>query len=103
MAPALVMARTTAMAVYFMAMYFCGASFGPLLTGRLSDAMARRAAEAAGATGMTEVYRAIGLQQAMFVIPVLSLLLAVVLYCGSRTIVADMRKREAAVSSTYAG
>jgi hypothetical protein len=30
----------------------------------------------------------------MFVIPVLSLLLAVVLYLGSRTIVGDMAKRE---------
>ena len=45
-APAL---RGRAMAVYFMAMYLCGASFGPLLTGRLSDLMARRAADAAGA------------------------------------------------------
>ena len=31
-APAL---RGTAMSIYFMAMYLCGASFGPLLTGRL--------------------------------------------------------------------
>jgi MFS family permease len=86
--------RGTAMAIYFMAMYLCGASFGPLLTGKLSDLMARRAADAAGAARVTEAFRAIGLQQAMFIIPVLSLLLAVVLYCGSRTIVADMGKRE---------
>jgi MFS family permease len=86
--------RGTAMAIYFMAMYFCGASFGPLLTGKLSDLMARRAAEAAGAARVTEAFRAIGLQQAMFIIPVLSALLAVVLFCGSRTIVADMAKRE---------
>src|SRR5207302_1688380 len=70
--------RGTAMAVYFMAMYMCGASFGPLLTGRLSDWMARRAADAAGAVKMTEAFRAIGLQQAMFVIPVLSVLLGIV-------------------------
>ena len=95
--------RGTAMAIYFMAMYLCGASFGPLLTGKLSDLMARRAADAAGAARVTEAFKAIGLQQAMFVIPILSLLLAVVLYCGSRTIVADMRKREAlAASNTYA-
>jgi MFS family permease len=86
--------RGTAMAIYFMAMYLCGASFGPYLTGRLSDLMARRAAEAAGAARVTEAFRAIGLQQAMFIIPVLSLLLAVVLYCGSRTIVGDMGRRE---------
>ena len=86
--------RGTAMAIYFMAMYLCGASFGPLLTGKLSDLMAHRAAAAAGAAGVTEAFKAIGLQQAMFIIPLLSLLLAVVLYCGSRTIAADMRKRD---------
>jgi predicted MFS family arabinose efflux permease len=92
--------RGTAMAIYFMAMYFCGASFGPLLTGKLSDWMAHRAAAAAGSATVTEVFKAIGLQQAMFVIPVLSLLLGVVLYCGSRTIAADMRKRSAQPART---
>ena len=87
--------RGTAMAIYFMAMYLCGASFGPLLTGRLSDLMARRAADAAGAEKITEAFKAVGLQQAMLIIPVLSLLLALVLYGGSRTIATDMRKREA--------
>ena len=86
--------RGTAMAIYFMAMYLCGASFGPLLTGKLSDLMAHRAAEAAGAAKVTEAFRAIGLQQAMFVIPVLSVLLAVVLFCGAQTIIKDMAKRE---------
>jgi len=95
--------RGLAMAVYFMAMYLCGASFGPLLTGRLSDLMAHRAAQAAGETAITEAFKAVGLQQAMFIIPLLSLLLAVVLYCGSRTIIADMQKRESVtVAKTYA-
>ena len=92
--------RGRAMAIYFMAMYLCGASFGPLLTGKLSDWMAHRAATAAGVTGMTETFKAIGLQQAMFIVPVLAVLLSVVLYGGSRTIAADMRKRAAV--STYA-
>ena len=95
--------RGTAMAIYFLAMYLCGASFGPLLTGKLSDWMAHRAADAAGAARITEAFKAIGLQQAMFVIPLLSLLLAFVLYCGSRTIAADMRKRAVQpVSAAYA-
>jgi predicted MFS family arabinose efflux permease len=85
-------ARGTAMAVYFLAMYFCGASFGPLITGKLSDVLAYRAA--AGGP-VTEAFKAIGLQQAMLVIPVCSVLLAVVLYCGSRTIIVDMEKQEA--------
>ncbi len=73
--------RGTAIAVYFMAMYLCGASFGPLLTGRLSDLLARRALEAGAAA---ETARAIGLQQAMYIIPVLSLALAAALWAGSR-------------------
>jgi MFS family permease len=95
--------RGSAMAIYFLAMYLCGASFGPLVTGKLSDWMAQRAAAAAGAGRITEAFKAIGLQEAMFIMPVLSLLLALVLYCGSRSIAADMRKREARrVAPTYA-
>ena len=86
----------TAMAIYFMAMYLCGASFGPLLTGKVSDMMARRAADASGSAHVTEAFKAVGLQQAMLMIPVFSLLLGVVLYSGSRTIVDDIRRREAA-------
>ncbi len=87
----------TTMAIYFMAMYLCGASFGPLLTGRVSDLMARRAADAAGSARITEAFKAVGLQQAMLILPVLSLLLAAVLFCASRTIIEDMRRREAAI------
>ncbi len=90
--------RARAMAIYFMAMYLCGASFGPLLTGKLSDVMARRAAEAAGSPILTEAFKATGLQQAMLIMPVLSVLLAVVLFCGSRTITKDMERREAAAN-----
>ena len=90
-APAL---RGTAMSIYFMAMYLCGASFGPVITGRLSDVMARRAATLAGSSVVTEAARATGLQQAMLVIPALSLVLALVLYAGSRTIARDMAARD---------
>lgn len=79
--------RGMAMAVYFFCMYFLGASFGPYVTGKLSDLMARRAATAAGSSVITEAFKAIGLQQAMFVIPVLSLALGVVLWAGSRSMV----------------
>jgi MFS family permease len=89
-APAL---RGTAMAVYFLFMYLGGASFGPLLTGRLSDMMARRAADAAGSPVITEAFKAVGLQQAMFVIPVLSVGLGLVLWAGSKTMVHDAARR----------
>jgi hypothetical protein len=44
----------------------------------------------AGATQMTEAFRAVGLHDAMYVIPVLALICAFVLFAGSRTVAADM-------------
>jgi MFS family permease len=94
--------RGTTMAIYFMLMYMCGASFGPYLTGKLSDVLALRAAESAGSAVVTEAFRAIGLQQAMLVIPILSVCLAAVLWAGSRTIAADMSRRDAAMEAAAA-
>lgn len=82
--------RSTALAFYMMMMYLCGASFGPVATGALSDRMARRAAEMAGSAAVTDTFRAIGLRQAMLIIPALSIALALVLYAGSRTIRKDI-------------
>jgi MFS family permease len=82
--------RGTAMAVYFLAMYLLGASFGPLIVGSISDAMARRAA---GAGPVTESARAAGLHDAMFVIPALAVVLAVILFAGSRAIGQPERQR----------
>ena len=91
--------RGTTMAIYFMLMYLCGASFGPYLTGKLSDTMARRAATAAGLDHIDEAARAVGLQQAMVIIPVLSVALGVVLWAGSRTVSRDMNRREYALAA----
>jgi MFS family permease len=74
-------ARGAAMGTYYMAMYLCGASFGPLATGSLSDHFARAAA---GAGPITEAARALGLRQAMYVIPALALALAAALWAGGR-------------------
>jgi MFS family permease len=86
--------RGTTMAIYFTAMYMCGASYGPLLMGRLSDFLAHRAATLAGSAIVNEGFRAIGLQQAMLIIPALSVVLAIVLYFGSRSMVTDVPDRE---------
>jgi MFS family permease len=74
-------ARATAMSVYLLVTYLCGAAFGPLLTGRLSDTFARSAAAAGMAA---ETAKAIGLHRAMYAIPALSAVLAVVLWIGGR-------------------
>jgi MFS family permease len=83
--------RGTAMAVYFCAMYLMGASLGPVGTGVLSDRLAARAAAAAGAPAATEAFRAQGLHQAMYIVPVLSVVLAAVLLAGSRASARDRR------------
>jgi MFS family permease len=75
--------RGTAMAAYYMAMYLCGASFGPLATGKLSDWLAARAAAAGSAL---EAARAAGLHQAMYSLPVLALALALVLWRAARAV-----------------
>ncbi|MSU59349.1 MAG: MFS transporter [Pedosphaera sp.] len=87
--------RGTAMALYFFAMYVLGGSLGPLGTGMLSDHFAKQAMRDAGATSMTESFKAIGLHGAMHAIPVLCLVLAVVLYAASRTVGRDMTRLRA--------
>lgn len=84
--------RGTAMAVYFFAMYVLGGCLGPLGTGMLSDYFARRAMTNAGATEMSEAFKAVGLHHAMHSIPILCLLLAVVLYAASRTVGRDVKQ-----------
>ena len=73
--------RGTAMGFYFVAMYLGGGAFGPLIVGSLSDRFARAAA---GATSVTEAARAAGLHQAMHLIPIVSVALAVVLWVASQ-------------------
>jgi MFS family permease len=84
--------RGTAMALYFFAMYVLGASLGPLGTGMLSDYFARKSMTMARGTLMTEQFKAAGLHQAMHLLPLLALVLALVLFAASRTIAADMQK-----------
>ena len=86
--------RATAMALYFFAMYVLGGSFGTSILGMLSDHYARQAMITSGANAMTEVFRAEGLHSAFYVVPLVSLLLAFVLYAGSRTIAKDMEKMQ---------
>jgi MFS family permease len=92
-APAL---RGTSMAIYFLVMYLGGASWGTLIIGKMSDRFALHAAHLAGLDKITEPFKAIGLQQALLAVPVLSFLLAAVLWAGSRTIGRDVARRQEA-------
>jgi MFS family permease len=88
-APAL---RGTSMAIYFLVMYLGGASWGTLIIGKLSDRFALRAAHLAGVDKINEAFKAVGLQQALLAVPVLSAMLALVLWAGSRSIMKDTRQ-----------
>jgi MFS family permease len=73
--------RATAMATYLMVTYLGGASWGPMVMGRVSDMVARKAAD----TGpLTEAARATGLHGAMFLIPTTAVILSLVLSVAAR-------------------
>lgn len=87
--------RATAVALYFAGMYLLGGAFGPVVVGGLSDALAQSAMAAAGAAEMTDAFRAVGLHDAMFLIPVTLLLTAVFVFLASRSFAADARRMQA--------
>jgi len=88
--------RGTAMALYFFAMYVLGASLGPVGMGFLSSYFTRQAALNAGVTETTfqalRPFAAEGLHSALYVVPVLGVLLALVLLAASRTVAKDMEE-----------
>jgi MFS family permease len=112
--------RGTAMALYFFAMYVLGASLGPVGTGLASDYFTFQKASAAGAVDplpfgalmaaelrslvgeskgfnlkALEPFRAEGLHTAMYIVPILASILAVVLFAASRTVKKDVAKLQA--------
>jgi hypothetical protein len=112
--------RGTAMALYFFAMYVLGASFGPVGTGLASDYFTFQKASAAGAVEplpfgalmlaefrslvgeskgfdlrALEPFRAEGLHTAMYIIPILATILALVLFAASRTVKKDVDRLQA--------
>jgi predicted MFS family arabinose efflux permease len=112
--------RGTAMALYFFAMYVLGASMGPVGTGLASDYFTFQKATAAGAVAplpfgalmaaelrslvgeakgfnvrALEPFRADGLHTAMYIVPILAAVLAVVLFAASRTVTSDVARLQA--------
>lgn len=85
--------RATAMAVYFFFQYVLGAGFGTVITGALSDFYATRAMTAAGATEVTEPFRAVGLQSALgVVVPTAILITGLALWLAARSFLADSER-----------
>lgn len=86
--------RGTAMSVYFMAMYLLGGALGPFALGLISDYFTRQVAGVAGvvdhSAAALEPFRGEGLHSAMYIVPVITAVLAVVLFAASRTVAKDV-------------
>ncbi|HEX8250311.1 MAG TPA: MFS transporter [Pyrinomonadaceae bacterium] len=97
--------RGTAMSLYFMAMYLLGASLGPYAIGLISDYFTQQAAQNAGVTVFTqaslEPFRAAGLHSAMYIIPVLSILLTLVMFAASRTVSKEIEKLQSWMRESF--
>jgi len=90
--------RATAVAVFFAALYLLGGAFGPMVVGFFSDRSAEAAMAAAGATAMTEEFKAIGLHDALKLVPVSLLVTAIAIFLAARTFPADARAMLAGLS-----
>ena len=84
--------RATAMALFFAGLYLLGGGMGTVVVGLLSDHFAESAMLAAGASEMSEVFRAEGLHGAMYLIPASLLLTMVFLFQASRTFCHDSKR-----------
>ena len=91
--------RGTAMSFYFFWMYVLGGAFGTPMLGALSDRLARAAAQG---SAMTEQSRATGLHGAFFIVPCVSLLLALVLFAASRSVGRDAQAVQGRVAHSPA-
>ncbi len=95
--------RGTAMAVYFFAQYVLGALWGPYLMGWISDLLARRAAAAGSIEATSEAAKAIGLHQALYLLPIFGIALVIVLFIASRTVTADYERLHKWIAGTTKG
>lgn len=77
--------RATAMALFFAGLYLLGGGLGPVMVGGLSDYFAQQAMLAAGAAEISEAFRAIGLHNALYLVPVAMGLTGVFLLIATRT------------------
>jgi MFS family permease len=84
--------RATAMALFFAGLYLLGGGLGPVVVGALSDHFAHAAMLSAGAEQMTEAFKAVGLHDAMYLIPVALFFTMVFLVLASRCFVRDAKR-----------
>ncbi|MFK7702977.1 spinster family MFS transporter [Pseudomonas caspiana] len=91
--------RATAMALFFAGLYLLGGGLGPVVVGLLSDHFAHSAMAAAGAEQMSEAYKAVGLHDAMYLIPMALFMTLVFLYLASRCFSRDAARMKAGMAA----
>ncbi|MBN6716818.1 MFS transporter [Pseudomonas capsici] len=84
--------RATAMALFFAGLYLLGGGLGPVVVGWLSDHYAHEAMTLAGAVQMDESFKATGLHDAMYLIPVTLGMTLVFLLLASRCFTRDAKR-----------
>lgn len=84
--------RATAMALFFAGLYLLGGGLGPVIVGGLSDYFAQQAMLAAGASELSEAFRALGLHSAMYLVPAAMGLTGVFLLTAISTYKNDVAK-----------
>jgi len=89
--------RSRITAIYFACSYLLGGAYGPSIVGRVSDHFAHDAMTAAGALSMSERFKAIGLHDAMYLVPISLGLTALFLLLA--TIFAHRERRAASGTS----
>ncbi|WP_442579352.1 spinster family MFS transporter [Mesorhizobium sp. ASY16-5R] len=77
--------RSTAMGVFLAALSIPGGVFGPILIGFLSDHLSILAMQQAGVSEMTDHFRALGLHDAMFLIPATLAITGVAILMAARS------------------
>jgi len=87
--------RATAMALFFAGLYLLGGGLGPLVVGVLSDYFAQAAMHAAGASQMSEAFKAVGLHNAMYLIPSALFVTMLCLLQAMRSFARDSRAMQA--------
>lgn len=81
--------RATAMSVYFAGQYLLGGALGPVLVGWLSDKYSQAAMAEAGASEMTDAFRAEGLHDALIVVPITLVITGLFIFFAARTFQKD--------------
>ncbi|NBA94622.1 MFS transporter [Pseudomonas sp. R5(2019)] len=95
--------RATAMALFFAGLYLLGGGLGPVVVGLLSDHFAQAAMIEAGAGQMSEAFKAVGLHDAMYLIPVALMLTLVFLLQASRCFSRDAQRMREGMEAEGAG